>query len=101
MIIFHRQAVLAPGKLLEGVEFAGKIAAHVNSLTPDAEVRASMGVGGTVGTLHWTGHYPDMGEMERSMDAYMADAAYLQMITQAGELFVAGSVKDEILKTLD
>jgi len=95
MVYFLRSATIAPGKLVSAMSFAREVAAHI---------KAKMGIGVTVGTsigganrIGWFVEYENLAKIQTKL---MQDQEYLQMVTKAGDSFVAGSLHDEIWRTV-
>lgn len=100
MILVHRQALAVPGRMFDAIQFANEVTARVNELLPDSQVRVGSGVGGPLYTLHWFSQYENMAALERAQDQLLGDEQYLSLLVRGGELFVAGHIKDEIIRTL-
>ena len=100
MVIIHRQAVIAPGRLLEALGFAREVDAHVSGLLPDSRGgRVGTELGGTLVTVHWFREFDDLAALERGMDALMSDETYLGFVSKAAGLFLPGTSEDEVIRT--
>ena len=99
MITFHRSATYLPGKLPGAVTFAKQVAAHAKDVTGIA-VSVSMPVGGNPMRIGWAASYDSLGAMEAAMSKLLADPAYLELISKAGEIFIPGTTHDEIWRTM-
>jgi hypothetical protein len=98
MIRFTRTATIAPGKLSGAMAFAGKIAEHVKSTGVTLQVMTP--VGGNPMRIAWTGTYDSLAALEAHQAKLMTDKAYLALITEAGQLFVAGMTHDDIWRSV-
>jgi hypothetical protein len=99
MITFHRSSIFLPGKLPNALAFAKQVAAHAKDVTGIA-VSVSLPVGGNPMRIGWTSSYDSLGAMEAAMGKLLADPKYLELISRAGESFMAGTAHDEIWRTV-
>jgi len=78
-------------------EWAKKVAHYVDGKFGFSKVRVGMEVYGSVGRIYWIGEQDSLESLARGAQESLADAGYLQMLTQATGLFVPGSVKDTVI----
>jgi len=99
MISYTRTATIAPGKIPGAMAFAQQVTKYVNE-THRANFQVSVPVGGVPFRLHWRGTFENLAEMEKVMRATMMDEKYVETLTKSGDLFLPGSVNDEIWQSL-
>lgn len=99
MITFVRVAGIAPGKTGAAVGFAHEIAAYFKSAY-GIELEVLMPVAGNPARVAWSARYPDLATVEKMRGRMLADPAYLAMTTKASELFVGGSLRDDLWHTV-
>jgi hypothetical protein len=99
MIIFLRTVSIAPGKVAGAVAFGHQIAKLVRDKT-GVELQPAMPVGGNPNRLRWRAIYQSLAEFEATTVKLTSDAEYLDFIAKNAELFIAGSVDDEIWRVL-
>jgi hypothetical protein len=98
-ITFHRSSTFLPGKFPSAVAFAEQVAAHAKHVT-GAAVGVAMPVGGNAMRIGWTSSYDSLGAMEAAMSKLIADPKYLELISRAGDSFMAGTTHDEIWREI-
>lgn len=99
MINFYRSAMVAPGKMPQAIEFAKKIAAFVKKLN-GTDLKVGTPVGGNPNRIGWSASYEGLGAMEAAMSKMTSDPKYWDMVNKGSDLFIAGSIRDEIWRTL-
>jgi hypothetical protein len=99
MIAFYRNAAIAPGKVGSAVAFARQIAAYVKD-RHGVELSIAMPVAGNPNRIGWAAHYESLGAYEAKMAAITSDPEYQGMAAKGSENFIAGTVHDEIWRTL-
>jgi len=99
MITMHRSASILPGKLTDAVVFAKQIAAYFKDVT-GVEARVVMPIGGNPGRIGWTTRYDNLGAVETVMGKLMADPKYAEVTAKGAEIFIAGSMHDEIWREI-
>jgi 3-polyprenyl-4-hydroxybenzoate decarboxylase len=99
MIGFYRMASIAPGKLPHALAFAREIAAHIKD-KHGVELSIAMPIGGNPFRIGWSTRYESLAVMEEKQGAMMGDPRYVELVVQGAELFIAGSVHDEVWKIL-
>ncbi len=95
MITFYRSAVILPGKTPKAIEFAKEIAALIKKLS-GVDVNVGMPVGGNPNRIGWSSSYESLAQMEAAMTKMTTSKKYWDTLGKTSELFVAGSVNDEI-----
>ena len=99
MISFYRSGMVAPGKMPQAIEFAKKISAFVKKST-GVDLTVGTPVGGNPNRIGWSASYEGLGAMEAAMSKLTSDPKYWDLINKNAELFVAGSIRDEIWRVL-
>ena len=99
MIVLQRQANIASGKMVEAMQWAHKITGIFKEVT-GTELEVMVPVGGNPFQLVWRGQYDSMADLEAAMAKTLSSEKYIAEITSAAELFIAGSVKDDIWQTM-
>jgi hypothetical protein len=99
MIAFHREASIAPGKIPGALAFAHEICAYLKS-AHGIDVSVAMPVGGNPHRVGWFSRYENLGAMEAKQAAYMSDPKFMEMLAKSADLFISGSVRDDIWKLL-
>lgn len=99
MITVFRSASILPGKLMSALAFAKQVAAYVTDVT-GVESSVAMPFGGNPMRIGWASRYDNLGAVEATLGKLLADAKYQEMVAKGGENFIAGSVHDEIWRTI-
>lgn len=99
MIAFYRNAAIAPGKMGPAIAFAQQIVAYVKDKY-GVELSIAMPIGGNPNRIGWAARYESLGEFEAKTGALRTDARYMELITKGSENFIAGSLHDELWRTL-
>jgi len=99
MITFVRTCAIAPGKGAAALAFAGRIVAHWRD-SYDREIEVLRPVAGNPGRLTFVGRYTDLAEFDASALRSMTDAKYQELLAGGADLFIAGSVHDEIWRSV-
>jgi len=101
-VTLHRTAQVKQGKNEAAVAWAREITAYVNEHFPGHSVRTYSETFGDLGTIHWLVNYESLAAYEEVVAMISADAGYQALIEKIfeGDLFVDGSVKDEVLSVL-
>jgi hypothetical protein len=99
MIAFYRTASIAPGKIGSALAFAKEIAAFIKA-KEGLEVAVALPVGGNPNRIGWSTRYENLGDMEARMGRLQADPKYAEMVAKGADNFIAGSVHDEIWRSL-
>lgn len=99
MIAFYRQASIAPGKTGSAIAFAHEIAAYTKD-KHGVELAIAMPYGGNPNRIGWSARYENLAEFETKMTRLTTDPKYMEMVAAGTGNFIAGSVRDEIWRTL-
>jgi len=99
MITFLRSVQVLPGKTPEALAFAKEIASHIKTTTGQ-DLTIGVPVGGDASRIGWYTRYDTMGAMETQQTKMLADAKYWEIVSRGANLFVPGSIRDEIWRTV-
>jgi hypothetical protein len=99
MITFVRTGAIAPGKGAAAFTFAQKIVAYWRD-NYDREVDILRPVAGNPNRISFVGRYKDLAEFDSVATKSMADTKYLELLVGAADLFIAGSIHDEIWRSV-
>jgi hypothetical protein len=99
MIHFTRTSSIAPGKLAPALAFAREMTDYLQTAY-GSDIQILMPVGGNPHRISWRGSYADLAALEQFQARTMADAKYLAILAKGADVFIAGSVSDEIWRTL-
>jgi len=101
MITFVRTADIRDGKAPQAIEWALKIAAHLNE-TLQTNFAVQRNVGGPVNQLHWVDTYDSLGALEVILAKIQEDDGYRQLLAETVEdpLFFANSVVDNLYRSI-
>ena len=95
MITFVRTVDSAPGELGESLAFAKEVAAYIAS-NHGVELHVSVPVLGNPNRVAWETRYESLSDFERLRGRLMADKDYTKLIGKAVDLFIPGSLHDEM-----
>jgi hypothetical protein len=98
MIYFARTGAVAPGKGLPAFAFAQKIVEYWKT-NYDRELELRRPIGGNPNRIAFVGRYQDLAEFDAVSQKSMADKKYLELLSTGGELWIAGSLQDEIWRS--
>jgi hypothetical protein len=99
MISFYRSACIAPGKTPSALAFAHEVAAYAKTLT-GVDLKVGVPVGGNPSRVGWSSQYENLAAMEAAMAKLSGDAKYWEMVGRGADNFVAGSLHDEIWRSV-
>jgi hypothetical protein len=99
MITFLRSVQVLPGKTPDAMAFAKEIAAQVKAATGQ-ELTVGVPVGGDASRIGWYTRYDSMGTMETQQTKLLADPKSWEIAGRAAHLFVPGSLRDDIWRTI-
>ena len=99
MITFYRSASIAPGKNSSTFAFAHEIASYIKDKT-GVTVKVAVPVGGNPNRIAWSVQYENLGALEAQQIKLMADAKYMEIVAKSADNFIAGSVRDEIWRSI-
>jgi hypothetical protein len=99
MIAFYRNAAIAPGKVGSAIAFAQQIVAYVRD-KHGVELSIAMPVAGNPNRIGWAARYENLAVFETKMTAITSDPHYRELVTKGSDNFIAGTVHDEIWRTM-
>lgn len=99
MIVMHRRADVAAGKMGDALAWAKEAAATFEKVTGHV-VEVMVPVGARPYQIVWRSQYEDMAALEAAMDSTAQDADYLAKIQSGSDLFIAGRVRDRLWRGL-
>lgn len=99
MIHFYRTAAIAPGKFMGAIAFAKEVSAYFKQ-RHGRDVSVALPIGGNPNRIGWAASYESLGDLETVMGKMMADPEYLEMIRKAADNFIAGSIHDEMWRSV-
>lgn len=99
MIAFYRQAAIVPGKTGPAIAFAREVAAFAKD-RHGIELSIALPYGGNPNRIGWATRFENLGELETKMTQLSTDPKYMEMAATGGTNFIAGSLHDEIWRTL-
>jgi hypothetical protein len=98
MITFTRIGAIAPGKAAAVAAFAQKVV-DFYSVQYDHQVEVMRPIGGNPNRIAWVARYPDLAAFDALSTRSQADPKYLELIGSAADLFIPGSVQDELWRS--
>jgi hypothetical protein len=99
MIHFTRTSSVAPGKLADALSFAAEVTEYLGSAYGQ-KMQVMMPVGGNPHRICWYSSYETLGAMETFQSKTMGDSKYLAILAKAASIFIAGSVHDDIWRSM-
>jgi alcohol dehydrogenase class IV len=99
MIAFYRNAAIASGRVGSAIAFAHQIAAYLKD-KHGLDLSIAMPVAGNPNRIGWAARYENLAALETKMAAVNQDARYRELAAVGSENFIAGSIQDEIWRTL-
>jgi hypothetical protein len=99
MIAFYRNADIAPGQLGSAIAFAQQIVANVKD-KHGVELSIAMPVASNPNRIGWAARYEDLAAFEAKMTAINSDPRYRELAAKGSQNFIAGTVHDEIWRSL-
>ncbi len=100
MIRWTRSARIAPGKLVQAMQFSKEISEFVKKVGGVPEISVYLDSFGEVGTIRWFIDYKDMAAMEKVGDQLLANTAYLEKVNKSADLFIPGSFHDTVMRAI-
>lgn len=102
MIYWVRTASISGNAMDAGFAWAVKVAGWVNGKLPGANVQVLRNVSGPLQEVRWIMTADSLAELEQRTAAVEGDAEYQAMIAEArsGGLFVQGTLRDSIFRTI-
>jgi hypothetical protein len=99
MITFVRTGAIAPGKGVAAFAFSQKVVAYWRDHY-DREIDVLRPVAGNPNRISFVGRYKDLAEFDAFATKSLADATYMQLLVGGADLFIAGSIQDEIWRSV-
>lgn len=99
MIAFYRNAAIAPGKVGSAIAFAQQIAAYIKD-KHGVDLSIAMPVAGNPNRIGWAARYENLAVFEAKWTAITSDLRYRELAAKGSENFIAGTIHDEIWRTL-
>lgn len=98
MISFVRTGAIAPGKGAAAFAFAQKIVTHWKpNFNRDIELMRP--IGGNPNRIAFVSRYENLTEFETTLTKSMADKGYMELLASAADLWIAGSLNDEVWRS--
>ena len=85
-------------KFADALGFAVKVTEYINQTHPGVNAKCWMQVGGAFATVHWSLEVDDMAAIDNVWAALMADERYQQMVADASDCWLPGSIEDTLLR---
>lgn len=101
MVRWIRSAQIARGKNVDAMQWSREATAYVNKKFPEAGIRAYQGLFGPVGRLVWMSDSENLADLEKISTAIGSDEGYLAFVAKSSDLFVEGSMQDDIIATFE
>jgi hypothetical protein len=98
MITFTRIAVIAPGKAVAASGFAQKVVEFYKS-NYDIQLEVLRPIAGNPGRIAWVGRYANLAAFDAVSVRSQTDQKYVELIATAADLFIPGSLQDEIWRS--
>ena len=98
MIFFVRTISIAPGKNADAMAFAHKVTQYVKDKFK-RDTHISMPIGGNPNRIAFAARYKDLAEYEAVSVKSLADKNYMELVSAGADLWIAGSLRDEIWRT--
>jgi len=99
MIHYVRTCSIAPGKLGDALAFAKEISEYLHR-NYDVKVEIALPVGGNPHRIGWRSVHANLTALETFQTSVLADPKYIEIVSKGGNNFIAGSLHDEIWRTL-
>jgi hypothetical protein len=100
MIKAVRAMSVQSAKAREAVIFAKDVAEWLNTHQPGHDVRVFREIFGKNGTIYWTSEVEDLATLERLTAEREGDPEWQALLERAAGLFVPGSTRDTLLRSV-
>ena len=101
MIRWMRSARIAPGKMVEAIQFATEIVEYTKKKYEGAvDTGVFADSFGEVGTIRWYADYADFATWEKVQNQIVADPEWWQKMDAIKDLFIPGTVHDVVMRSL-
>ena len=101
MVRWMRKAQVVPGKFIETMGLATEIADYVKKFEGLPPVNVFIDSFGDMTTLRWVVDYESLAALEQVNALMMSDQEYLQKVSSFGHLFIPGSIKDVVMRSIN
>ena len=95
MITFTRVGVIAPGKAVAVAAFAQRVIDFYRTQY-DQKVEVLRPIGGNPNRIAWVARYADLAALDSLLTKSQADPKWLELVAAGADLFIPGSIHDEI-----
>ena len=99
MISMTRSAAIAPGKTREALTFAHAIAKMIHE-TYGVKLELQMPIGGNPNRIAWHARYESIADWDALGTKLIGDADYAAAVAANSATFIAGSVHDDIWRSI-
>ena len=99
MVYFSRTASIVPGKAGEAIAFGNLIAKYIKE-TYGTTLEDLVPIGGDPNRIAWHTHYESLADWEAVTANLTTDKLYMEMVSKQANTFLAGSVRDDLWRTV-
>ena len=100
MIRFQRTAGVSRGKGAEATQWAKEVTEYINTHFPEVQLLVFAPRFGALNTIHWIADVEDLASLDRWQQQIGADEGYLELLSKATDLLIAGSIVDAVLMSI-
>lgn len=99
MYRLHRTAVIRQGMQKEAYRVAKEISTYINHRYAPVTLQIFLEVFGETDRLHWYTDHENLATMERVGMEILKDEGYRNLLHQANEVLVQGSIRDTLMQS--
>ncbi len=99
MIMFFRSAKIAPGRANDAVAFAHRVNKYLDEKY-GGKGAVALPIGGNPSRVGWSRQFANLAEFDTLTTKLLTDADYNKMVAEVSNFFIAGSLHDEIWRTI-
>ena len=99
MIRWTRSARIAPGKLVEALQFSTEIIEYTKKYEGVSNANVFLDSFGEVGTIRWFADYDDFASWEKVSNQIFADPEWFKKMDAIKDLFIPGSTHDLVMRS--
>ena len=99
MIRWIRSARIAPGKLVEALQFSTEIIEYTKKYEGVSDANVFLDSFGEVGTIRWFADYENFASWEKVSNQIFADPEWFQKMDAIKDLFIPGSTHDLVVRS--
>jgi hypothetical protein len=99
MIRWTRSAEIAPGKIIDAIQWGKEIAEFVNK-KHGAQSMVYIDIFGEYGKIRWFWDCEDLATLEKVANKINVDPEYLKILNRGTALLVSGSVWDTVMRKM-